>query len=70
MTEDQAKQRFMLLNLARLSGIILVLIGIANLREKLLPEYSPTLGAILLVAGAIDFFLAPVLMKKAWRERP
>jgi len=70
MTEDQAKRRFMLLNLVRFFGLAMVMAGVANLGGKLLPEFTPVLGTILLIAGAVDFFLAPVLLKKAWRDQP
>jgi hypothetical protein len=67
MTEEQARRRFMLLNMVRLAGLAMVMAGVANLGGKLLPEFTPMLGYVLLVAGAVDFFIAPVLLKKAWR---
>lgn len=70
MTEDQARRRFMLLNLVRLGGLAVVMAGMANLGGKLLPEFAPLLGYALAVAGAADFFIAPVLLKKAWRDQP
>ncbi len=67
MTEDEAKKRFILLNIVRLTGVALVFAGAANIGGKLLPELTPLLGYVLLVAGAVDFFAAPVLLKKLWR---
>jgi hypothetical protein len=67
MTEELAKKRFMILNLVRFSALAFIFGGAANIGGKLLPELTPTLGYVLLVIGAIDFFLAPVLLKRMWR---
>jgi hypothetical protein len=67
MTEELAKKRFMILNLVRFSALAFIFAGAANIGGKLLPELTPTLGYVLLVIGAIDFFLAPVLLKRMWR---
>lgn len=68
MTEEQAKQRFMLLNIIRLTGLIFVIIGIANLGGKLLPDLAPWFGAVMMVVGATDFFIAPMMLKKQWQN--
>jgi hypothetical protein len=67
MTEEQAKKRFMILNLVRFSALAFIFAGAANIGGKLLPELMPMLGYVLLVIGAVDFFLAPVLLKRMWR---
>jgi hypothetical protein len=67
MTEAEAKRRFVILNLVRLSALIFVFVGAANIGGKLMPEAAPTLGYVLLILGAIDFFVAPVLLKRMWR---
>lgn len=69
MTEEQAKQRFLVLNLVRLIALIIVMAGAANIAGKLLPEFTPALGMALLVIGAVDFFIAPVLLKKYWQKQ-
>jgi hypothetical protein len=69
MNEAEAKQKFMLLNLVRLIAIGFVMAGAANVAGKLLPEYAPGLGAVLLVIGMADFFFAPMLLKRYWRKR-
>jgi hypothetical protein len=69
MTEDEAKKRFLILNLVRLFALATVLVGVLNISGRLLPDLAPTLGYALFVFGAADFFLAPVLLKKMWRER-
>lgn len=65
--EEIARKRFMTLNLVRFSAVAIVFAGAANIGGKLLPELSPELGYALFVFGAIDFFLAPVLLKRTWR---
>lgn len=67
MNEELAKKRFMILNLVRFSALAFIFAGAANIGGKLLPELMPVLGYILLVIGAVDFFLAPVLLKRLWR---
>lgn len=66
--EELARKRFMTLNLVRFGAIAFVFAGAANVGGKLLPDLSPTLGYVLLVVGALDFFLAPVLLKRGWRN--
>ena len=68
MNEDQAKQRFMIINLVRFSALAFIFAGAANVAGKLLPEFTPMLGYVLLIIGAADFFLAPVLLKRMWRS--
>jgi hypothetical protein len=67
MSEELAKKRFMILNLVRFSALAFIFAGAANIGGKLLPDLTPTLGYVLLVIGAVDFFLAPVLLKRMWR---
>jgi hypothetical protein len=69
MTEDQAKRRFMILNLVRFVAMVMVFAGVANIAGRLLPEFAPTLGYFLLVFGAADFFLAPTLLKRMWQKQ-
>jgi hypothetical protein len=68
MTEEQAKRRFLILNMVRLGGLIIVMLGVANVNGKLLPDFSPWLGGFLMVAGAADFFFAPMLLKRGWND--
>ena len=65
--ETLAKRRFMILNLVRLVAIGIVVAGIANLGGKFLPDMTPWLGYILLVIGAVDYFVAPAFLKRQWR---
>lgn len=64
--EAQARQRFMLINLVRLGGVVLVLVGIAIARGQLgLPA---PIGWVLAVAGLGEFFFLPSVLAKRWRS--
>ena len=69
MNEETARKRFMALNLCRLIGLLLVFGGIANIGGHMLPDLAPILGYCLVIAGAVDFFVSPVLLKKLWRDQ-
>jgi hypothetical protein len=69
MNEDLAKRRFLTMQLLRLFALGLVMLGIANIGGKLLPDFSPYLGYGLLVFGAVDFFLVPIVLKRAWQNK-
>lgn len=67
--EALAKKRFMLLSAMRFASVIFVMLGIANVGGRLLPDAAPWLGYGLLLVGALDFFLIPVLLKKTWAKQ-
>jgi hypothetical protein len=69
MNDEVARQRFLVLNVARLSGLILVMLGAANVAEKLLPEYAPWFGGVLMFAGVLDFFVVPTVLKQVWQKQ-
>jgi hypothetical protein len=69
MNEDLAKKRFLVMQLTRLAGLALVMLGIANVGGKLLPDLSPYLGYGLLIVGATDFFFVPLMLKRAWQKQ-
>ncbi|GAA4051487.1 hypothetical protein [Parerythrobacter jejuensis] len=67
MTDDEkAKQRFMLLQLARLSGIIMAGLGVLIISGRLVD--NPPLGYALFVVGAIEFFVLPIILAKRWKS--
>jgi hypothetical protein len=66
MTDDRAPQRFYLLQLARLGGVVLVVIGLIATQGRLgLPEAA---GYVLLLAGIAEFFVVPRLLARKWRS--
>jgi hypothetical protein len=63
--EAEALQRYIILNAARFSGIALVMLGLAIARG-LLP--LPWLvGAVLAVAGLLEFFFLPRVIARRWK---
>jgi hypothetical protein len=67
MSEELARQRFMILNIMRFGAILIVALGIAIIGGKI--PVQPTAGYFVLVVGAIDFFIVPRLLKRAWQKQ-
>ena len=64
--EDKAAQRFWLLQIIRLSGAVMVLLGVMAIAGAL--PWPQMGGVVLLVGGAADFFFIPVLLAKHWKQ--
>ncbi|MBS0502715.1 MAG: hypothetical protein JSS55_02730 [Proteobacteria bacterium] len=66
MTDDPARKRFLAISLLRLSGAVLVMFGlvIAAGRFESLPRLA---GIVMVVVGALDFALVPLLLARRWR---
>jgi hypothetical protein len=67
--EILARQRFIVLNLARFSGVALVMLGILFISKRILPDTPEIIGYIFLLAGVLDFFLMPILLKRSWNKQ-
>ena len=67
--ERQARQRFMILNLIRFSGVGIVMLGVASVAGKFLPELGPEFGTLLMLIGMVEFFFLPIIVKKGWRRK-
>ena len=66
--ESRAAGRYWLLQAIRLGGMIMVLAGAMAVAGTL--PLSAGQGAVLMVAGMVEFFFLPVLLAKHWkRER-
>jgi hypothetical protein len=61
------RQRFVIMNVARLGGLALVLLGIAITQGVF--DLPFALGAALAVLGVVDFFVLPLVLARAW-SRP
>lgn len=65
-TADQrARQRFLIMNAARFSGLVLVLLGIAITRGTVALPWA--VGAVLAVIGLLEFFFVPLIIAKRWK---
>lgn len=67
--ELQARQRFIILNILRFSGAIVVMFGLAISAGRLFPDFPPLLGYLFLILGMLEFFLMPILLKKSWNRK-
>ncbi len=67
--EDLWKRRFFLLMLARLSGTVLVLLGLlVGFSDVFVAGGSRPLGLVLAIAGLADLVILPKLLNRRWRE--
>ena len=64
--EELARARFMKLQLIRLGGVAMAMLGAVIISGRLID--LPELGYVLLVLGALEFFLLPNLVAKNWRS--
>ena len=64
---DLAKRRFLALAMIRVTGTMIAIFGAAILGGKVaLPNMA---GALLLIAGAADAVVVPVLLARKWKNR-
>lgn len=66
--EARARQRYLLLNAVRLSGLGLVLFGIVIARGVLPFDVPWVVGVIIAVAGLLEFFFLPRLIARRWKS--
>jgi hypothetical protein len=60
------RQRFIIMNVARLGGLALLLLGIAITQGVF--DLPFALGAVLAVIGVTDFFVLPLVLARAWNR--
>ena len=62
---DPARQRFLILQLVRLAGVALGVLGALILAEVVL--WPVLVGYVLLALGAFDVFILPQILVRRWR---
>ena len=68
MDEEKWKRRFLISMLVRMGALVIFFLGIAIAYFDILrPGGWPQLGAIVAIMGAIDAFVAPMLLRRYWR---
>ena len=68
--DKKARDRLIIATLARIGGLAIFFLGIAIIYTDLIrPGGWPQIGAIVVILGVIDAFLAPRLLKMAWDEQ-
>jgi hypothetical protein len=63
--EARARNGYLILNMVRLSGIALVLLGLAIARGLIGLPWP--VGAVIAVVGLIEFFFLPRIIARAWK---
>ena len=66
--EALAKKRFMAINLVRMSGVALILVGLLCAGDKIDIPMARRIGVTLIVIGMVDVFVVPTLLAKRWRS--
>ena len=65
--EAKAQYRFLVINIVRISGAIMLVLGLAIISRGVfdLPKGA---GYVLFVVGIVDFMLVPLLLAKRWKS--
>ena len=69
--EARARSRFFILTALRLTGVVLVMAGFAVIAGKFDmggPDMNRVIGAVLVLVGAFDFSVAPMLLARSWKR--
>ncbi len=72
MTDDDAmwKRRFHLFALLRLSGLVILFLGMAIMLTDLVqPGGSRLIGGMLVAAGLVEAIVAPQILKRSWDKK-
>jgi hypothetical protein len=67
--EMQAQYRFLVINLCRILGAIMLVVGLAVIAREAfgIPKAA---GYLLFVFGMFNFLLLPVFLSKRWKSKP
>lgn len=65
--EAQARRRYIIMNVVRIGGLGLLLMGVAITRGALPVRLPWALGAGLAVLGLLEFFFLPAILAKRWK---
>jgi len=65
---DQERARFLIMNVARLSGVVMILVGILILQGVL--DVPEVVGWVFIPVGMFEFFVMPTILARKWRTPP
>lgn len=67
--ETKAQYRFLVINICRITGAVLLVVGLAVIARGAfgLPKAA---GYVLFLVGMIDFLMVPVFLSKRWKSTP
>lgn len=65
--ETKAQYRFLVINIVRISGAVMLVLGLAIIAREAfgLPKAA---GYVLFFVGLADFMLVPLLLAKRWKS--
>lgn len=66
---DPARARFMIITLLRLSGIVLMMLGMGIMATGKV-EPRELVGGAIFVTGLVDALIVPRLLSRKWRSPP
>lgn len=69
--EARARSRFFVLAAMRLFGVLLVMAGfvvIAGNWDIAGPELNRVIGSVMVLVGAFDFAVVPLLLARSWKR--
>ncbi len=64
--EDAAKKRFFVISITRLSGAILVMLGLLVVNGNI--DWPTMVGYALVAIGLVEMFLLPLMLARRWRS--
>ena len=65
--EDQARNRWMVIQVVRISGVVMAIVGLLTIEGVVpLPEVA---GYVLLALGLVEVFLMPTFFARKWSSR-
>ncbi|HNW18939.1 MAG TPA: hypothetical protein PKK17_10525 [Sphingorhabdus lacus] len=67
--ETKAQYRFLVINICRITGAIMLVVGLAVIARGAfgLPKAA---GYVLFLVGMVDFLMVPVFLSKRWKSTP
>jgi hypothetical protein len=66
VSEDVARGRWMVINVVRIAGVVMVMVGILGLQGVF--EYPAIAGYVLVAVGLFDIFAVPLILARKWRS--
>ena len=67
--DTQAQYRFLIINLCRIGGAIMLVIGLAVIARQAF-GLPIAVGYVLFLIGMFAFLLVPVFLAKKWKSKP
>jgi hypothetical protein len=65
---DPAQNRWMVLNLLRVTGVILMVVGAIVWKQGMAGFQDETIGKLILSAGLFEALVIPAMLRRKWRS--